>query len=242
MDGFEAYGATHRVVVGLGVVGAVVLILLGRSLRGRVGQMRTSRMFAGAIVVFTVPLQVLSWWRFDGDWVHALPLQLCDLAALAAAYALWTLRPWAVGLTYYWGLTLTTQAVVTPDLSHDFPDPVFITFWGMHLLVVWAACYLTWGLGQTPSWRAYANSVLVTAGWAATLFAFNTTTGTNYGYLNAKPAAASVLDLLGDWPWYVLAEVLVVLSVWALLTWPWVQLERRSLSPTTQPASPAPRR
>jgi hypothetical protein len=43
-----------------------------------------------------------------------------------------------------------------------------------------------------------------------TVFAFNVVVGTNYGYLNAKPSAASALDLLGPWPWYLLAEVVIV--------------------------------
>jgi len=48
---------------------------------------------------------------------------------------------------------------------------------------------------------------------------FNGVTGTNYGYLNRKPPGTSALDLLPDWPVYVLIEVVLVLSVWALITW-----------------------
>jgi uncharacterized membrane protein YwaF len=33
----------------------------------------------------------------------------------------------------------------------------------------------------------------------------------------------SVLDLLGPWPWYVLAEVVIILAGWALITWPWTR-------------------
>ena len=226
MDRFEAYGVSHLSVVALGVVGALVLVAVGRSHRGEPAERPFGRAFAVAILAFTIPLQTLSWARFDGDPVYALPLQLCDLASLAAPYALWTQRRWAVGLTYFWGLTLTTQAVVTPDLTRDFPDPVFITFWGMHLLVVWAACYLTWGIGLAPGWREYRVAVAVTAVWAVALFSFNAVTGTNYGYLNEKPAAASALDLLGDWPLYLVFEVAIILAVWAMLTWPWVAASR----------------
>ncbi len=37
-----------------------------------------------------------------------------------AAYALWTRRPTAVAVTYYWGLVLSSQGLVTPSLSHSF--------------------------------------------------------------------------------------------------------------------------
>lgn len=221
---FSAYGTSHQVVIVLLVVGAVALVWFGRARRGTGSTERVGKMLAVATLAFTLPAQVLYLTPGSFDLERTLPLQLCDLAWMVSAYALWTHRRWAVALTYYWGLTLTTQAVATPDLTVNFPDRGFIVFWGMHLLVVWAAIYLTWGLGLTPDWRSYRTAIFATAVWAVTVFAFNFVADTNYGYLNAKPAAASILDLLGPWPWYVLAEIAIISTVWALLTWPWVAL------------------
>ncbi len=226
-DEFEPYGTSHLAVTVLLLVGAVLLVPVGRA-RRRLGDADVSgKVFAVAMAAFTVPLQALSLVRTDWDVQRSLPLQLCDLAAIVAVYALWTRSRWAVALTYFWGLPLTTQAVATPDLSTGFPDPVFVLFWGMHLLVVWAAVYLTWGLGVVPGWREYGRTVAITLVWAVGVFAFNAWSGANYGYLNEKPGAASILDLLGDWPVYVLAEAVIILAVWALMTWPWVRRSRR---------------
>jgi hypothetical integral membrane protein (TIGR02206 family) len=74
-----------------------------------------------------------------------------------------------------------------------------------------------------------------------TVYAFNVVVGTNYGYLNAKPSAASALDLLGPWPWYVLNEIVIVAVFWALITWPWARRPQRvDVSPRT-PAEGRPR-
>ena len=194
--------------------------------------MRFSRAFAVAIPVFAIPLQAAQLLPADWNVRTSLPLHLCDIAWPAAVIALWTHRPWAASLTYYWGLTLTTQAMITPSLGEALPDPRFFMYWGMHFVIVWAAIYLTWGLGITPTWHGYRVTVVATAGWALFMYTFNSVAGTNYGYLNEKPATASILDLLGPWPVYVILEIGIVLVAWALMTWPWTRAASR------QPATP----
>jgi hypothetical integral membrane protein (TIGR02206 family) len=154
--------------------------------------------------------------------IYSVPLQLTDLATVVAAYALWSHKQWAYALTYYWGLVLSTQALISPALqSPDFQHYQFLAFWAIHMLVVWAAIYLTWGLGMRPDWRSFRIAVAVTAAWAAITFTFNTFAGTNYGFVNRKPSTASLLDVMGPWPWYVFVGAALILIVWALMTWPW---------------------
>jgi hypothetical integral membrane protein (TIGR02206 family) len=169
---------------------------------------------------------------------HSVPLQLCDLAELTAAYALWTHRKWAFALTYYWGLPLSSQALITPDLNApDFPSHSFLTFFALHLLVVWAAIYLTWGYGMRPGWRSYRFAVITTLTWGAVTMIFNAITGSDYGFLNGKPANGSMLDFLGPWPSYVLAEVVIVGVIWALMTWPWERKQRSTSSQSSDPSA-----
>ena len=62
----------------------------------------------------------------------------------------WTRRRWAASVLYYWGLTLTTQGLITPHLDLDFPSFEFIMFFYGHGAVVIAAIYLTWGVVLIP--------------------------------------------------------------------------------------------
>ncbi|MGH3561659.1 MAG: TIGR02206 family membrane protein, partial [Mycobacterium sp.] len=198
---FSAYGPSHWAVLAVFAVGAALLVWIGRRqtesqarLFGRILGGLTAAIY-GAVLVYSL---------FPPAIDRSIPLRLTDLATVAAAYALWSQRHWPFALTYYWGLVLSTQALISPVLvSPDFPHYQFLGFWGIHLLVVWAAIYLTWGRRMRPGWRSYRITVLVTVVWAAVTFAFNSTAGTYYGFLNEKPSTTTLLDILGPWSVYL---------------------------------------
>ncbi len=218
-DRFATFSAEHFALIALFLAVFGGLVVVGR----RHGDNeRFRRVLAITIPVFTLPMQVMQLLPSDFDIETSLPLQYCDLAWAIAAYALWTRRAWAVALTYFWGLTLTIQGIITPSLGELFPDPRYVMFWGMHFLTVWAAGYLV-ATGNRPTWRLYGFAVAVTALWAGIVVTFNAVTGTNYGYLNRKPPGTSALDLLPGWPTYVVVEVVLVSAVWALMTWPFAR-------------------
>ena len=219
---FEQYGPSHWAVIAVFAIGAVALVWTGRRQTehqarrlGRILGALTALVYAAILIYVLTP-----------PTLDSVPLQLTDLATVVGAYALWSQKQWAYALTYYWGLVLSTQALISPALqSPDFPHYQFLAFWAIHLMVVWAAIYLTWGRGMRPDWRDFRIAVTVTVGWAVVTFTFNRITGTNFGFLNRKPSTASLLDVMGPWPWYVFVGATMISVVWALMTWPW---QRRS--------------
>ena len=212
---FESFTLEHAVLVTLFLVVLVGLVVLGRT---RGDDVRFRRGFALTIPCFTLPMQVIQLLPGEYDAGTSLPLQYCDLAWMLAIYALWTQAPWAFALTFFWGLTLTIQGIITPSLGEQFPEPRYFMFWGMHFLTVWAAAYLA-AIGNRPTWRLYRFVVVVTAVWAAVVMVINALADTNYGYLNKKPPGTSLLDVLPGWPTYVAIEIAVIAAVWAAMTW-----------------------
>lgn len=225
---FETYGTSHLVVLTIFGVGVVAIILLARRWRGTATERVFRRGFAITIVAVTVPLQILQFTPDEWNIQTSLPLQLCDFGWVFAVHALWTGNRLSATVTYLWGITLTSQGLLTPDLHSDFPEPRFLMFWGMHVLVIWASFALVPGLKILPTWHTYRQTVAITTAWAASTYVFNVVADTNYGYLNRLPKSASLLDLLGPWPLYVVLEIVIIAVVWALLTWPWTRASERA--------------
>ena len=123
---FETFGGSHLVMIGVFLAGIWPMALLGRRTRER--PQRASRGFALALVAAVLPLQVLDHLPGTFQLGVSLPFQLCDVAAVVAVLALWTRNHTLVCVTYLWGLLLTPQALLTPALSADFPDPRFVAF------------------------------------------------------------------------------------------------------------------
>jgi hypothetical integral membrane protein (TIGR02206 family) len=151
------------------------------------------------------------------DWGFNLPLHLSDVVAVLAPIALWTQRALLVEVLYFWALTASLQAVVTPDLHQAFPSVFYFTYFVTHSGAVIAACLLVFGLRSEirrgAIWRAFGATLLM----AAVAALANLITGGNYMFLRAKPSHPSLLDQMGPWPLYIASAAVLALVLFAVL-------------------------
>ena len=147
-----------------------------------------------------------------------LPLHLTDAVTLASIVALWRPeRALLVELVYFWALSASLQAVLTPELGASFPDVLFLTYFATHAGAVAAACLLVFGARRAPRRDAVPRVYAITAGFAALAAVGTVVTGGNYMFLRRKPADGSLLDLMGPWPVYILAGAALALLLFVAL-------------------------
>jgi hypothetical integral membrane protein (TIGR02206 family) len=157
----------------------------------------------------------------NGTWSvkYTLPLQLTDAVSLAAATALLTRRQLAVELTYFWSLTASLQATLTPDLGRNFPSIYYFTYFGYHIGSIVAGCTLVFGCGLYPrprsAWRVFGLTLI----FAAVSGTADLLSGGNYMYLRAKPQHGSLLSALGPWPVYIAGAAAIGLAMLLVLQW-----------------------
>ena len=214
-------------------VAVAALLVAGARRRGDTWAVPIGRGLA-AVILSSYLCEHLTY-ALRGEWTAQvnLPLHLTDVVTLVSIAALW--RPQCallVELVYFWALSASLQAVLTPDLGHGFPDMLFFTYFVTHSGAVAAACLLVFGSRRTPRpgsvWRTFAITLAVALAAAVA----TVVTGGNYMFLRRKPTHGSLLDLMGPWPVYILAAAALGLLIFlALAAWA-RRVTPRSLSST----------
>lgn len=206
------FSVEHLAALGVLVVAAVGSVWLAR--RGR----------ATLALSVTLAIVVLAGWVgeqvadvVDRVWSvkYTLPLQLTDVVSVVAIVALLRPTPLLVELTYFWALTASLQATLTPDLAQPFPDVRYFTYFLTHGGALVAVVVLRALPRPGGMWRAYTATVA----WAALAAAGDLITGGNYMFLRRKPAHGSLLDVMGPWPLYILAAAAFGLVLLLALAW-----------------------
>jgi len=211
------FSPEHVAAIAVTALAALLLVIAARRVDDRAAT-RLARalailILAGFVVEHATYLAL-------GTWTVRvnLPLQLSDAVTLAAIAALWTPRTGLLTeLVYFWALSASLQAVLTPDLGDTFPHTLYFTFVVVHAGAIAAACLLVFGMRRLPRrwavWRVYA----VTIAFAALAALGCLVTGGNYMFLRRKPAGGSILDLFGPWPWYILGAAVLGLALLLVL-------------------------
>jgi len=174
----------------------------------------------------------LSWYayrlRLEGfRFPEGLPLELCDLTLWLTAIAALTLNRWAFDVSYFAGVGGAAMALLTPDLwAPVWSYPTFYFFAAHSFVVITPIVLAAAGLLPVTS-ASCARAFVIVNLYAAIIGAFNLVFRTNYMYLCSRPDVPSLLDLFGDWPWYLLGGELVALLVFGVLYLPF-HLQRRT--------------
>lgn len=163
---------------------------------------------------------------------YDLPLQLSNASEFISAAALWWRTPFLVELTYFWGFGAVLQALATPDFREHFPDPAYFRFYITHGGVLLAAVFLTVGLRITPRPGAPLRVFLATVFYTAVVGVADILTGGNYMYLRQKPAAGTLLNFMGPWPWYIGTGLILAVIFLAILNAPFWLARRRAATST----------
>jgi len=223
---FQLFGIWHLVALAI-----IVLINFGMvRFRKSSEKTRTAVRWTMAIILW---LDEISWHIWNIYWGHwtiqtMLPLHICSVLVWLAGFMLIFKYFRIYEFAYFIGIGGAMQALLTPDAGiYGFPHyRVFQTFIS-HGLLITSAVFMTIVEGFRPTWKSFWRVIIGMNIYAAIIYPINRLLGTNYLFINGKPATASLLDALPAWPYYIIYMEVIGIVIFLLLYLPFIIKDAR---------------
>ena len=217
---FHMWDPIHLITISL-VFGLLFSFYLFR--RSLIPYRRVIRITVGSLLIMSrISLDI--WYISTGMWdiKSSLPLELCSIASLLCGIMLLTKSRHLFEVFYFIAIGGAIQAILTPDLYFGFPQYRFIQFFADHSMLILAPLIMIWLYNYTITLTSVLKAFLTINAIAAVVFIINIFISSNYMFLMHKPSSASLLDLLGPYPYYLLSLEAITLAVFFILYSPFL--------------------
>ncbi len=223
---FIAFGTQHLIPIIIMLVLCIVLPIIAKRFWSKNTQLFVSRFIAVTVCFWLLLYTFILIGLGEFDVKIHLPVGFCSLIALLLPFLMWKPNYRVHEVFYFWILAGPVQAILTPELYNGFPNFMYLKYWIVHCGLVIYAVYMTLVFDFKPTLKSIWRAFLMIQVYTVFAFTINYILDANYGYVSHKPTTASVLDYLGDWPWYVIGAQLVGLVIFFIAYLP-VGLTRR---------------
>lgn len=188
----------------------------------------------GNIFAFSISLSVIVWtimkvYQRGFDIKNDLPFHLCNLIALLLPIFSITRKYIIYEIILFWILAGTAQAVFTPDIKVGFPNYQFLKYWYVHAGLIVFIFYATYIYQMKPTFKSIFKSFIALQFYVLFMMFINKITGANYFYISRKPDGATMLDYMGEWPYYLLVTELILIPYFLLIYLPFYLYKRKNI-------------
>ncbi len=226
-SGFETFSQQHFSVLLVITLAAISLIKIGQ----KYGEPRRTDIGLGlaGMTCATVILDTIVKLMFGTyDYLVDLPFFLCDIVAIMLPFIIaFKKRKW-IGILYFWALAGTFQAILTPDLSEGFPSFHFFRYFIGHAGIIITIIYVVVIDRIRINWQDFFHAIIYAQVYLLIVHIINHLLHSNYSYTMQKPPGASILDLFGPWPWYILFGEFMMIFLFLLLMIPFIGKSKTS--------------
>ena len=227
---FDLFGPGH--LAALAVIAAIVAFLIwGWRNPGEAARKRARLLIAGIMI-----LNEFGWhyWNAAGGvWTlqEHLPLHATSISIWGAVYVLLSRNFRVYEIIFFIGIAGATQALLTPSAG-EYGLPHYRAFQTLvsHGMIVVAMVFMTSVEGFRPTWASVWKTMLAINVYLFIVTAINLYLGSNYMYTLAKPSTASLFDLFGPWPWYLVSAEFLAIVLFSLLYLPFALAGSRARS------------
>ena len=207
---FLIFGISHIATL---VFIIAIAFLLPASIKNRKFE---DKIFIGKIVgFFAIFLELVKpfIWHYSMNfaWIELIPIHMCNLSTLFIGIFLLTKKRLFFEVSFFWGIGGGLNALLTPDIPNNFPDPHFILFFVGHGFLMVAIAYASISLKNRPTLNSVKNGIYFSLVSLPMIYIINELLGpeVNYWYLASKPEGESLFNLFPDPPMHIPALIII---------------------------------
>ena len=220
------------------IIAAVIIFLIYR-FRENIKNMKNEKIFRYIIAFTLIISEMAYYWRLIAvpslgpNPVDHLPITVCGWVAIFASYMVIGKSQTLFDISYFWGLTGSIFALITPTVI-SFTGPTrfrYYQFWIEHLVIYVAVFYMIFVHKMRPNKKSFIKAYVGIALLAVIAYFANRLIGPGANYLfMARPEdTPSILDIL---PPNFLLRISVMVSVvtllFVLVYLPWYIKDKKS--------------
>jgi hypothetical integral membrane protein (TIGR02206 family) len=224
---FELFSVSHLIAIGCILLCLALIFIFRRRMSER---FKLAFRWTLAIVLLINEIGWHIWNAAFGQWnlETMLPFHLCSILIWLSAFMLIKKNTYIYEFAYLLGIMGALQAILTPDLgAYSYPHYRFFQTFLSHGGIIIATLYMTWVEGFRPIPASVRRVIIGTNIYAALVGLVNWLVGGNYLYIAHKPPTASLLDMLPEWPVYLIILEGLVLIVIVLMYVPFALHDKR---------------
>jgi hypothetical integral membrane protein (TIGR02206 family) len=207
---FLIFGISHIATL---VFIIAIAFLLPASIKNRKFE---DKIFIGKIVgFFAIFLELVKpfIWHYSMNfaWIELIPIHMCNLSTLFIGIFLLTKKRLFFEVSFFWGIGGGLNALLTPDIPNNFPDPHYILFFVGHGFLMVAIAYASISLKNRPTLNSVKNGIYFSLVSLPMIYIINELLGpeVNYWYLASKPEGESLFNLFPDPPMHIPALIII---------------------------------
>jgi len=163
-------------------------------------------------------------------WAEFMPFELCTINAYILGFLLLFRPSYAIfEVVYFWAMAGTVQGIITPRLFAGYPHYLFFEYFITHTGIVLATLILIFHYNWKVTWLSLFRAFLWLQVPALINLVFDFTFDVNYMFMRVLPKVSSVLDYMGDWPWYIISCEIFTFASFIFYLLPFLLLKNQGI-------------
>jgi hypothetical integral membrane protein (TIGR02206 family) len=225
---FQLFGPKHLLVLMI-VLTIILWLIFGWKNPTEKGKRRARYLLAANLFIWESAWHI--WSLSTGTWTitYHLPLHVCSIMVWLSIYMLLSKNYRIYEFAYFIGIAGALQPLLTPEAGvYGLWHFRALQTLAAHGTLVIAPIYMTTKEGFRPTLGSLLRVAIGTNIYMIIIHFINLAIGSNYLFTVSKPSTASLLDVLGPWPFYLLSMEAIGFIIFFLLYLPFMVKDMRS--------------